>query len=48
LVSEGLGTLGDLAAAYHHAAVEVAERGSVVSLEKLGRLQHELDSPTKS
>jgi len=43
VVSEGLGNLGDLVAAYHHAAVEVAERGTDASLEKLGRLQHELE-----
>ena len=43
VVSEGLGDLGDLVAAYHHAAVEVAERGTDVSLAKLGRLQHELE-----
>ncbi len=43
VVSDGVGDLGDLVAAYHHAAVEVAERGSSASLETLGRLQHELD-----
>jgi len=43
VVAEGLGELGDLAAAYHHAAVEVAEHGTPASLEKLGRLQHELE-----
>jgi ABC transport system ATP-binding/permease protein len=43
IVAEGLGDLGDLAAAYHHAAVEVAELGTPASLEKLGRLQHELE-----
>jgi ATP-binding cassette subfamily F protein uup len=43
VVSEGLGTLGDLVAAYHHAAVEVAEQGTEAALEKLGRLQHELE-----
>ena len=43
VVSEGLGNLGDLVAAYHHAAVDVAERGSDNSLEVLGRLQHELE-----
>ena len=43
VVSEGLGDLGDLVAAYHHTAVEVAERGTDASLAKLGRLQHELE-----
>src|SRR5574337_342732 len=43
VVAEGLGNLGELVAAYHHAAVEVAERGADISLEKLGTLQHELE-----
>jgi ABC transport system ATP-binding/permease protein len=43
VVAEGLGALGDLVAAYHHTAVEVAENGSGALLEKLGRLQHELE-----
>ncbi len=43
VVAEGLGGLGDLVTAYHHAAVEVAEEGTQVYLEKLGRLQHELE-----
>jgi ABC transport system ATP-binding/permease protein len=43
VVAEGLGDLSDLVTAYHHAAVEVAERGSPDLLEKLGRLQHELE-----
>ena len=43
VVSEGLGNLGELVAAYHHAAVAVAERGNDGSLELLGRLQHELE-----
>ena len=43
IVSEGLGELGDLAAAYHHAAIAVAEHGTAASLATLGRLQHELD-----
>jgi ATP-binding cassette subfamily F protein uup len=43
VVSDGLGDLGDLVAAYHHAAVEVAERGTPALLEKLGRLHHELE-----
>ncbi|HTY64318.1 MAG TPA: ATP-binding cassette domain-containing protein [Acidobacteriota bacterium] len=43
VVSEGLGSLGALVTAYHHAAVEVAEKGTAASLEILGRLQHELE-----
>ncbi|PTL36835.1 ABC transporter ATP-binding protein [Candidatus Methylomirabilis limnetica] len=43
VVAEGLGNLGELVAAYHHAAVEVAERCTDISLEKLGTLQHELE-----
>src|SRR3972149_4511892 len=43
VVSEGLGFLGDLVMAYHHAAVAVAEHGTEASLAKLGRLQHELE-----
>ena len=43
VVSEGLGDLGDLVAAYHHVAVEIAERGNPALLEKLGRLHHELE-----
>ncbi len=43
LVSDGLGELGELAAAYHRAAVAVAERPSEAALERLGRLQHALE-----
>jgi ATP-binding cassette subfamily F protein uup len=43
IVSDGLGELGDLAAAYHHAAIAVAEHGTDASLATLGRLQHELE-----
>ena len=43
VVADGLGALGELAASYHHAAVEVAENGSADALEKLGRLQTELE-----
>ncbi|TAN35184.1 ATP-binding cassette domain-containing protein, partial [Patescibacteria group bacterium] len=43
VVAEGLGNLGELVAAYHHAAVEVAERGTDISLDKLGTLQRELE-----
>jgi ATP-binding cassette subfamily F protein uup len=42
-VAEGLGDLGDLVAAYHHAAVAVADHGTPKALSELGRLQHELD-----
>ena len=41
VVADGLGDLGDLVKAYHHAAVEVAESGA--SLERLGTLQQELE-----
>jgi ATP-binding cassette subfamily F protein uup len=43
IVSDGLGELGDLAAAYHHAAIAVAQHGTDASLATLGRLQHELE-----
>ncbi len=43
VVSQGLGSLGDLVTAYHHAAVEVAEKGTPALLEKLGSLQQELE-----
>jgi ATP-binding cassette subfamily F protein uup len=43
VVAEGLGDLSDLITAYHHAAIEVAERGTPALLEKLGSLQHELE-----
>jgi ATP-binding cassette subfamily F protein uup len=43
IVAEGLGDLAGLVQAYHHAAVEVAHDGSARSLERLGRLQHELE-----
>jgi ATP-binding cassette subfamily F protein uup len=43
VVAQGLGDLGALVMAYHHAAVAVADSGSEASLEKLGRLQHELE-----
>ena len=44
VVAEGLGNLGELVAAYHHAAVEVAEHGTDVALlDRLGTLQHELE-----
>jgi ABC transport system ATP-binding/permease protein len=43
VVAEGLGDLGDLVTAYHHATMEVSEQGDPALLEKLGRLQHELE-----
>ncbi len=43
VVAEGLGGLSALATSYHRAAVEVAECASPAALEKLGRLQHELE-----
>ncbi|MDR1726677.1 MAG: ATP-binding cassette domain-containing protein [Acidobacteriota bacterium] len=43
VVADGLGALGELAAAYHRAAVEVAEGGGGDALERLGRLQVELE-----
>jgi ATP-binding cassette subfamily F protein uup len=43
VVSEGLGELSELVAGYHHAAVMVAEQSTPDRLERLGRLQHELD-----
>jgi ABC transport system ATP-binding/permease protein len=43
VVADGLSDLGDLVTAYHHAAVEVAAHCTESALEKLGRLQHELE-----
>ena len=48
VVAEGLGTLGDLVADYHHAANEVATASGegadyARALARLGTLQHELD-----
>jgi ABC transport system ATP-binding/permease protein len=43
VVAEGLGELRDLVASYHHTAVAVARDGSSALLEKLGRLQHDLE-----
>ncbi len=42
-VAAGLGALGELVAAYHHAAVEAADRGNEGSLSRLGDLQHQLE-----
>jgi ATP-binding cassette subfamily F protein uup len=43
VVADGLGELSDLVAAYHRVAVQVAEASTPSLLERLGRLQHELD-----
>jgi len=43
VVAEGLGGLSDLVAEYHHTAVTVAEKGTPELLDRLGRLQHELE-----
>ncbi len=43
VVADGLGEPGALAAAYHAAAQAVAASGSAEAIERLGRLQQELD-----
>ena len=43
VVAEGLGSISDLVATYHHTAVLVAAEATPMLLEKLGRLQHELE-----
>src|SRR5262245_597709 len=43
VVADGLGELRDLVAAYHHAALQIAEASTPALLERLGRLQHELE-----
>ncbi len=43
VVAEGLGDLSSIVSAYHHAATQVALDGSPASLDKLGRLHHELE-----
>ena len=42
-VAAGLGDLGDVVAAYHHVAVQLAEGGTGDLLHQLGELQHELE-----
>jgi ABC transport system ATP-binding/permease protein len=42
-VAEGLGDISELVSAYHHAAVAVAEHGTQALLDRLGRLQHDLE-----
>ena len=43
VVAQGLGDLSDLVQAYHHAAVAVAEAATAPALDRLGRLQHDLE-----
>jgi ATP-binding cassette subfamily F protein uup len=43
VVADALGDLSELVARYHHTAVEVAEQSTPALLEKLGRLQHDLE-----
>ena len=43
VVAEGLGELSEVVTAYHHAAHDVAHDATPAALERLGRLQHELD-----
>jgi ATP-binding cassette subfamily F protein uup len=43
VVAEGLGALSEVVTAYHHAAHDVAHDATPAALERLGRLQHELD-----
>jgi ATP-binding cassette subfamily F protein uup len=42
-VADGLGALGEIVAAYHHAAIDVADRGDPATLLRLGELQHQLE-----
>ncbi|HVZ21953.1 MAG TPA: ATP-binding cassette domain-containing protein, partial [Vicinamibacterales bacterium] len=43
VVADGLGRMGELVAAYHHAARAVAESASDAALAERGRLQHALE-----
>ncbi len=43
VVADGLGELSHLVAAYHRTAVDLARAGTPALLEKLGRLQHDLE-----
>jgi ATP-binding cassette subfamily F protein uup len=43
IVAEGLEDLSGLVTAYHRAAAAVADESSDAAMERLGRLQHELD-----
>jgi ATP-binding cassette subfamily F protein uup len=43
VVSDGLGRLGALVQAYHHAVVALSNASTDAQLDELGRLQHELE-----
>ena len=43
VVADGLGDLSEIVASYHRTAIAVAETSTPALLDKLGRLQHELD-----
>ena len=43
VVAEGLGELSELVATFHHTAVRLATENTPELLERLGRLQHELE-----
>jgi ABC transport system ATP-binding/permease protein len=43
VVAEGLGELSDLVASYHHTARQVADGATPPLLDRLGRLQHDLE-----
>jgi ATP-binding cassette subfamily F protein uup len=43
VVADALGDLSDLVARYHRTAVKLAEESTPLLLDKLGRLQHELE-----
>ncbi len=44
IVADGLGERGQLVAAYHRASVELANGGDERALERLSRIQHELEA----
>jgi ATP-binding cassette subfamily F protein uup len=44
VVADGLGALADLVKDYHHASVQVAERGDDAALAALARAQHALEA----
>ena len=43
VVADGLGDLSDVVAGYHHTAMKIAEQSTPALLQKLGRLQAELE-----
>src|SRR5262249_54246573 len=43
VVADGLGDLSELVTRYHRTAVDLAREGTPALLERLGRLQHELE-----